>query len=146
MPRVFILALVVISAGFIPARAAEEPWLGQGTVIPSKNASLRAPGPRTITKLLRDIGSFAKKGDVLVQFDEESARVALNLTQLALKKSELTLKDAEAKAAVAKVTAEDAPAVTMAASHCSFLAKYSPAFFWSSASRTGCWAARATAV
>src|SRR3954449_7815851 len=49
------------------------------------------------------------------------------------------------QAAVASVRADDAPAVTMAASHLSLRARYSPAAVWSSASRTGCCAARATA-
>jgi RND family efflux transporter MFP subunit len=106
MLRVLILAVVIVGAGLLPARAAEEPWIGQGTVIPSKSASLRVSAPRTVTKVLRDIGGFAKKGDVLIQFDEESARAAHNLTQLALKKSELILKDTEAKAAVAKAKVE----------------------------------------
>jgi len=102
MLRVFILAIAVMSTGVFPARAAEEPWLGQGTVITSKNASLRVSAPRIITKIMRDIGSFAKKGDILIQCDEESARAALNLTTLALKKSELVVKESEAKAVAAK--------------------------------------------
>ena len=49
-------------------------------------------------------------------------------------------------AAVPSVNAEAAPAVTMAASHCSFPARYSPAAFCNSIRRTGCFAARATAA
>src|SRR5262245_27227738 len=50
------------------------------------------------------------------------------------------------QAAAASVKPEEAPAVTMAASHFSFLARYSPAFACSSARWTGCLAAAATAA
>ncbi len=49
-------------------------------------------------------------------------------------------------AAVASVRAEAAPAVTIAASHLSFFARYSPAAICNSCNRTGCFAARATAA
>jgi hypothetical protein len=48
--------------------------------------------------------------------------------------------------AVPRVNADAAPAVTIAASHLSFLAMYSPAAVCNSARRTGRPAARATAA
>src|SRR5882762_5681117 len=50
------------------------------------------------------------------------------------------------QAAPASVRPEEAPAVTIALSHFSFLARYSPAFFCNSARWTGCFAAAATAA
>ena len=50
------------------------------------------------------------------------------------------------QAAVPRVRADDAPAVTRAPSQWSCLAKYSPAALCSSAKRTGCLAAWATAA
>ena len=49
-------------------------------------------------------------------------------------------------AAVPSVSAEAAPAVTMAASQRSRLARYSPALVCNSIKRTGCLAERATAA
>jgi RND family efflux transporter MFP subunit len=104
MLRAVLFATVLAGLGAGVSRAAEDPWLGQGTVMPSKSAKLQFSSPRLITKFTRDVGTFVKKGDILVQCDEKLAKAALNLTQLGAKKAELVVKDAEAKSAAAKAT------------------------------------------
>ena len=81
MLRRILIAIFLFGAGLGTTRAAEDPWIGQGTVY-AKSASLRLSSSAVVMKITREIGMFVKKGDVLAMLeipDIEALRRLYNL-------------------------------------------------------------------
>jgi RND family efflux transporter MFP subunit len=77
-------------------------WAGEGYVVPKDGVTLRVRSTQLVSKVLKDIGDSVKKGDILMQFDDKNAKIDMQIAQLNLKKKELELRLALARADVAK--------------------------------------------
>lgn len=92
----WIMAAGLMLLAVLPVRA-DGYWAGEGYVVPKDGVTLRVRSSLLVSKVLADIGTSVKKGDVLMLFDDRNARIDMTIAQLNLKKKEFELKSAMAR-------------------------------------------------
>lgn len=99
----FFLTVGLAALIAMPVRA-QGYWAGEGYVVPKDGLTLRVRSTQLVSKVVVDIGDRVKKGDILLQFDDRTARIDMQIAQLNHRKRELELKLAFARMEVAKAS------------------------------------------
>ncbi|MCE9534285.1 MAG: efflux RND transporter periplasmic adaptor subunit [Planctomycetes bacterium] len=102
-----ILGLVgLLAVGFPLSLQADDAWMVEGVVVPTRSLTIRSRAPGTITETMVDVGSVVKKGENLLRFDDQKAKLELQMVELGMKKKEIEYRQFEAHRERAKAQSD----------------------------------------